>query len=244
MLFLESLDYLIYSSHKTATQSLNAILSTNNFRSRHCHYIHNLQIKSENRIKTYQELKQKFIDDLELYKKAYNKKIKVISVIRDPAERLPSSFFQTYHTDEIYFFNKKENETTIMQKSINELIDIFESDIKIGRFRGSIESLREMSHIFQTDIISNLKKTESQYYFENELVSVFVLDFNKVISNNNLAYISQCLNLNLTKNAKSNLSSEKIYYDKYIEFKKELNIMPIIESNYENFYFEAFKNVL
>lgn len=241
MLFLNNLDYLIYSSHKTATQSLAKILNKNNINSKHCHYIQHLTKNTGIEIKTYTELKKIFINDLEDYKKIYNKKIKVISVIRNPIERLPSSFFQTYHTDEVCFQNKESKDTTIMQKSIKELIDFFIYKIKNKRLPSGVESLDEMSHIFQVDVISNLDSRRLYYYFENNLVDLFVIDFNRLISEDNLNYINTFLNLNLTENASSNLSSEKIYYNKYQEFKNKLpDIRLIIEHQYNNFYFGAF----
>lgn len=241
MLFIENLDYLIYSSHKTATQSLNTIFNINGFKSRHCHYIQHLTRNADIKIETYAELKQKFIEDLDSYKKHYNKKINVISIIRNPVDRLPSSFFQTYHTDEISFYKREENETTIMQKSIEELIDFFINKIKNKRLRGGVESLDEISHVFQTDIILNLENKDLYYYFENKFINLFVLDFNKIASADSIKYINQCLGINLTKYAASNLSNEKIYYEKYKKFKSNIiDIKTIIENQYNSFYFGAF----
>ena len=47
-----------------------------------------------------------FIEILQRYKYDNKKKIKIISIIRNPFDRLPSSFFQSYHTDEIIFLDK------------------------------------------------------------------------------------------------------------------------------------------
>ena len=38
------LDFLIYSSHKTSTQSLLNILKFHNYKVRHCHYFSNLNL--------------------------------------------------------------------------------------------------------------------------------------------------------------------------------------------------------
>jgi len=241
MLFLQDLDYLIYSSHKTATQSLLSIFKANEVNSKHCHYIEHLRRGDKSKIKTYAEMKKAFIDDLNEYKKYYNKKINIVSIIRNPIDRLPSSFFQTHHTDEISFFKKEEQETTVSKNTIEELILIFIDKIKNKKLRGGVESIDEMSHIFQVDIISMLKYNNYYYYFENELINLFVLDFNKIISDKNLEYLHKCLGLNLTKNSSANLSSQKIYYEKYKEFKKVLpSIENILKSNYNIFYFEAF----
>ena len=39
-----SLDFLVYSSHKTSTQSLVSILQVNNYKAVHCHCINNLKL--------------------------------------------------------------------------------------------------------------------------------------------------------------------------------------------------------
>ncbi len=43
---LLNVDYLVYSCHKTATQSLVATLHSNGFVSAHYHYLYNIGLKS------------------------------------------------------------------------------------------------------------------------------------------------------------------------------------------------------
>ena len=48
--------------------------------------------------------------------------MKIITIIRNPKDRLISSFFQSYHTDEISFMGKNETDTTVTINNIEDLI--------------------------------------------------------------------------------------------------------------------------
>jgi hypothetical protein len=94
---MECLHNLIFSSHKTGTQTLLNMFATNKIYSSHCHKLKDLD--------NHHNLPILFINKLINYKKINNKKLKIITIIRNPIDRLISSFFQTYNDDEIYFFN-------------------------------------------------------------------------------------------------------------------------------------------
>ena len=232
------LDFLVYSSHKTATQSLVSTLFQNNFKVRHCHYFSNLEFKDDN-------LKKEFmLDYLIDYKKKNNKKLKIISSLRNPKERLISSFFQTYHSDEIYQKNMNKEETTVIKKNENELIQMINVLIREKQLTGQRESLDEISSVIKKNIINLLEKRENYYYFENNFFELFVLDFNCLIGDDKLNYLNTVLDLNLTKIMSKNLSREKEYYKKYKSVKRKINksLDKIIERQYDKFYFEAFKD--
>ena len=105
--------------------------------------------------------------------------------------------------------------------------------------QGNIESLDEMSFLFDIDIINNLEKKENYYYFENESIKLYVLKFEHVINNNNLIYLNKILNIKLILNSKNNLSLNKQYYNKYNELKKLIgeDIKNKIYKKYDKFYF-------
>ena len=88
-----SLDFLVYSSHKTSTQSLLAILQANKYKAKHCHIIQNLNIIFN---LDHPVQKEQFIEYLRNYKIKNNKKIKILSCIRNPKDRLISSFFSIF----------------------------------------------------------------------------------------------------------------------------------------------------
>jgi hypothetical protein len=236
---LSHLNFLIFSSHKTSTQSLVHILNSSKYRTIHCHKITDFRIT----LKYTDEItNEKFIKALEDYKTNKNKKLKIITIIRNPKQRIPSSFFQTYHTDEVMYLNKNEDETTISTHNLDELYNMFTTNITNNELNGNSESIDEITKIFDCDIITNLEKKDDYYYYQHDLFELFVLDFNKIIDENNLKYINTVLNIRCKYNSKENLSENKTYYQKYIEFKNMITpeINDIIEKNYNSFYFTAF----
>ena len=88
---LNKIDFLIYSSHKTSTQSLVSILNLNKYKSIHCHHIRNLKVLLN---KNQQVNKEMFIKALLNYININKKKLKIITIIRNPKDRLISSLFQ------------------------------------------------------------------------------------------------------------------------------------------------------
>ena len=235
-----SLDFLVYSSHKTSTQSLLAILKANNYKAVHCHYIENLKstLNLDHPVQ-----KEQFIQYLLNYKIKNNKKIKILSCIRNPKDRLISSFFQSFHTDEIHFRNIKNNNTTINVKNEDELITMYEELIKKKNLPGNTESLDELSIIHNINVLELLKKKEDYYYLDHNLFELYVLDFNSIINNTiNLKYLNNILNINLKVLKTSNLSKNKSYYNKYKNVKKLLGkkLDSIIENQHNTFYFTAF----
>jgi hypothetical protein len=230
------LKYLVYSSHKSSTQSVSHTLIINNFKTIHCHVLDNFKHDDFNKQKI------NFIEELEKYKQINKKKLKIISIIRNPIDRLLSSFFQSHHSDEIDFLKKNEANTTVSKLNEEELLELYIKEINTNTLHGKKESLDELSEIFEKNIINELKKMDNYYYYTNNLIELYVLDFKKIIDNNCLEYINKCLNLNIKRTKISNLSSAKSYYNKYKNIKNKISneTKNIIQNNYNKFYFEAF----
>lgn len=238
---LNNKDFIIYSSHKTSTQTIIKSLRNNGFKCEFCHLLNTFKIKNEYKDLNDKELKKIFISKIKNYKFKNNKKIKIITCIRNPIDRLPSSYFQTNYNDYIHFLNYEPNDTPIMKNSIEELLKDFTNGLK-NYLEGSKESLDEISEIFDIDIIKNCEKREKYYYHENNLIELYILDFNEIITNG-VEYLNNIFNLELTDLTCNNLSSEKQYYEKYKEFKKNITpeIKDIIKSKYNEFYFNCFE---
>jgi hypothetical protein len=234
-----NLDFLIYSSHKTSTQTLVSTINNNGLRSTHCHYIDSFRIT----LPEYNGIisNETFIQGLINYKNINNKKIKIISIIRNPKDRLISSFFQSFSTDEIDC-SIRDEDTTISKKSIEELCIFYEKLIYEKKLPLFKESIDEMSEIFKINIIENLEKKENYYYFNHNLFELYVLDFNKIIKPESLIYINKILGTNFIYMKSSNLSINKSYYKKYIYIKKILGtkLDNIIEEYFNPFYFTLF----
>jgi hypothetical protein len=230
--------YLIFSSHKSSTQSLKSIFLKNGYNSIHCHQLFQLEYIFKN-TKISNEI---FIDSLKKYKDT-GVKIKIVSIIRNPIDRLPSSFFQSYHNDEIDFLKKKVNETTVNSKNSEQLFDFFQERIKKNDLRGKDESIDELSNIFNINLIDRLEKKDGYYYFNHDLFEIFVLNFKEVIGSNNLEYLNKVLKIDLNIKTRQNLSNNKSYYNKYIILKQRIptELNNLIKTQYNNFYFNAFQ---
>lgn len=106
-----------------------------------------------------------------------------------------------------------------------------------------MESIDEMSGIFQINIIECLEKKKNHYYLNHELFELYVLDFNKTISSDILNYLNDILKTNFSIVSINNLSMDKHYYNKYINVKKMLGtkLDDIIEKQFKSFYFNSFE---
>jgi hypothetical protein len=78
------IEYLIFSAHKTATQTITNSLSSSGIKCVHAHGLGNMHMK-ENDF-------GKYLND---YTKVNSCRLKIISTFRDPLERIISSFFQS-----------------------------------------------------------------------------------------------------------------------------------------------------
>jgi len=240
---LKDLDFLIYSSHKTATQSLKKILSST-FNINHIHTLLNLKGKAYQKIRNHVEVtKDNFIQGLVNYKHINHKKLKIITSVRNPKDRLISSFFQSYHDDEIHYLGKNKNETTINTKNEKELIILYKNGLINKTLPGFRESIHEMSWVFDTNIIKHLEKKEHHYYFDHDLFELYVLDFNQLIIPHANIYLNHIFNINTKQHDGDNLSIKKSYYHKYKNMKNtisKLDINSTIETYFDKFYFTAF----
>ena len=238
------LDILTYSSMKTSTQSLVHTFQKNKLKSYFMHNLNDLAKRYPTQFlnATWDERKNTFLSYLENYKTINKKKLNIITVIRNPMDRIKSAFFEAYHNEEIKK-NIAEENTTINRHNVGQLINLFLTQLKENRLPGSNESLDDLSKILDTDIIHNLKNKTTHYYYENHLIKLYVLNFNAVVSSNALNYLNAALNLNLKIYIGSNKSENKSYYNKYKLFKEKCEtkeMQAIIYRLFKPFYFIAF----
>lgn len=242
MFFIDK-DFLIFSSHKTGTQTLINTFNQNGYKCGFCHRLINFKHHKKYIDFNYNDLKQNFLNVIQKYYTQNNKKIKIISVIRNPLQRLPSSFFQILYNDYIKFFNYNPDETPIQTENIEKLLKIFYEGLFQEETPGLIESIDELSDILEVNIIEECTKKDDHYYFENDLVQIYILDFKRIIDENSLNYLNNILDINLTLMSERNLAKNKPYYEKYIEFKSKIpeDTKEAISKMYNNFYFTAFE---
>ena len=142
---LLNLDYLVYSSHKSGTQTLVHTLKRSGFRCKHCHYLPNIDLKSGD-----------FTGYLESYFQRNKKKLDVITVFREPMERHISSFFQGYGSRPLRLKEvENELETIIYKYTINQLQEKYIKELRSQSLIGFTESMHDMAgrlHEKVTDI--------------------------------------------------------------------------------------------
>lgn len=226
---MNDVDYLVYSSHKTSTQTLCHSLMNHNYNVVHIHHLCNRNLN-----------KEQFLSQLVDYNQYNMKKLNIVSVIRNPNDRILSSFFQSYHTDELITRGVTEDNTTISVNNCEQIFNIYK-DFSMGNSnQEDAESLSEMSYIFDINIIKNLRSINNNeyYYFENDLIKLYVLNFNKVI--NDINYVNNCLSISLPELISRNKSDDKYYYSKYQVLKEYVKNDGEINKFIENCYYKNY----
>jgi len=175
---LLEIDALIFSSHKTATQSLKATFQRNGIRSLHCHTLGNIGLE-EGEFSTY----------LDAYRAHRGRKLRVISVFREPLSRMISSFFQWYGVGEIRNgLVDKVEDTLIFKLPVQELFDPFVNYIEtIDGFGESLDILRDELgglhwnfHFSECDGFSRINLPSCEVLMSR--FDLLVADFNGVAS--------------------------------------------------------------
>jgi hypothetical protein len=180
----------------------------NGYDSLHIHTIFNFNIVLKLN-HTKDELIEYFMKGLAEYKDKKNKKLKIITVIRNPFDRLISSFFQQNYDDMVYQQNYNPKNTIIMKHQlITDKNNLYS------------ESILEINKLFNVDILNNMVKKDKSYYYNHDLFELYILDFNEIISNYSIMYLNNVLDICVDKTDSSNETSKKIYYNKFKKFKK------------------------
>ena len=225
-------EYLIYSSHKTATQSILSSLHFNKINSYFCHRLDDLSL-----IGLFDNIvdKKSFIVDLKMladwFYQVNKKPIKIISVYRPPESRLISSFFQTHGSDLIQFGGKNREETPIYQfrDNIDSLIKIFNDYLYTENLDGyfeSIESIFEELDISYTNIRYDpdklvIKLIDKKYILYLTRFDILTKKFQKVME----AITGKALTVK-----PSNLSENKWYFEIYNKFKTQYSYPKDLEN--------------
>lgn len=96
---LLGIECLIFSSHKTATQTITYSLNQSGTPSLHAHILENIGM-----------VEGQFNEFIKRYRASKSRRIKIISVFRDPLERLISSFFESLSEDAYAWVPQDEGE--------------------------------------------------------------------------------------------------------------------------------------
>lgn len=133
---LLDIDFLVFSSHKTATQTVCNSLRMSGLKCLHCHSLAD---------ETTRLPPGSFREYLGAYDAAQSRKLGILSTFRDPVERHISSFFQWYGDGVI---RKKlvadVSETVIARLPLDQLQSMFLEEVMSRRLAGMRESIDEL----------------------------------------------------------------------------------------------------
>ena len=214
---LLDIDHLVYSSHKTATQTIAHTLRMNGYKCTHCHTVKNYTVNL--RPGTF----GKFAELLH-FRNA--RKLNVITVFREPIERHISSFFQRYGTDMLTLGLQQDiADTLIHNSSTEELLKIFRNELDSGTLDGRQESIYEICSELNL-AISDLQYDPAKMFgiVETDHCTLHLLRFDILIRENRLqALLSQITGKSIVQ-YDDNVSGSKWYYDRLKEFRESLRL--------------------
>lgn len=221
---LLDLEYLVYSSHKTGTQTLVSTLNNSGLRCRHCHFVGNIGLK-----------KGDFRSYLKSYLKENNKKLDVITVFREPMERHISSFFQGYGTRPFRLKEvESEVETIIYKYTIEQLQEKFILELKARSLIGFPESIHQICKELRINTNDLAYNNDSQFgLFETQHIRLHLFRFDTLFNNLD-SLLAEVTQRNIVIKT-SNMSGQKWYRDIYSEFKESLVIPHHIVSEVYSF---------
>ena len=235
------IDYLVFSSHKTATQTLRRTLNYTGLECINIHHLPDIGLRGGD-----------FQGYLDEYLAHNRKKLNVCSVFREPMERHISSFFQGYGTRPIRLKEvSNEFETIIYKYTIKQLQDKFIQELDDKSLIGIRESLHEICNELHISVEKLNYNSKIGYGFhETENIRLYIFRFDFLINNiENL--LSDITGKKIIKQ-NANMGSSKWYKDIYSEFKASLvvphhTIMDIYESKRDLinlFYLNNYDSIL
>lgn len=209
------LDYLVYSSHKTGTQSLKVSLQNSGYKTAHLHSLRNMGLTVGESVLT------NFLDG---YLEANGTRLTVISAFRLPMERHISSFFQWHGTRPVRTGEKTSfRETIIAQRTVPELRRLFVESVLAGSNPGRRESLHELSGELGVAVEEFTYDPATRLgHFGNPTVNLVLMRYDDLISGFP-AHIEKALGLRLAAKT-ANLSIDKWYRGIRDEFTESLTL--------------------
>ena len=207
------LHYLIFSSHKTATQTLSLTLRENGFRCTHCHILQNLHLHSAD-----------FIKLVERNYLANGRQLNIISTFREPMERHISSFFQWYGDGVIRKNLALDITDTVIYKSTShQLQSQFISEVHDQSIPGTEESIDHICDALKVPF-TELSYDDNLLHglYETEAYRLILFRFDTLIQNLEFL-LTKISGRNIIPHS-ANQAARKWYRDIYTEFKTSLHV--------------------
>jgi hypothetical protein len=230
---LLNIEFLVFSSHKTATQTITNSLNTSGVGCMHCHTLENIGLR-EGEFRFY----------LDEYRRVNAKKLQVISTFRDPLDRLVSSFFQSLSRDTYAFMESDKSrgdlfrggdvngpeDNIIYRISMQDLINLF------YRYCSEIDGWGESLHLICLELGLSLQDLS---FSGRELLGTHELDkcYLHLLRFDLLGHLPVLLSRITLRGidlAECNSTKQKYYAQRYQEFRSCLRLSkPMITNIYE-----------
>jgi hypothetical protein len=214
---LLDIDHLVYSSHKTATQTIAHTLRMNGYKCTHCHTVTNDTVNL--RPGTFGKF-------AELYHLRHGKKLSVISVFREPIERHISSFFQRHGTGVLRLGLRQDITDTLIHSSATEnLQKIFRNELDSGTLSGKEESIYEICSELNLST-STLPYDPAKQYgtFEADHCDIHLFRFDTLIHERRLQALLSEITGKYIVQYDANRSDAKWYHDRLKAFTESLKL--------------------
>lgn len=208
---LLDLDCLVFSSHKTATQTIKASLRSRGLTVAHCHNLENLGMKDG-----------QFAPYLREFLSRNGRKPVLVSVFRDPYDRMVSSFFQSLSRD-YHAWTRPDSDhwgkdLDGFDRSLPEMQRLF---IRYARIvDGWGESIDIICRETGINIAEFSYSDEDRYgTFENEALKLLLFRYDRLVPD--FAPLRTALRIPDLRIDKRNLAERKRYHDLYLRFRAE-----------------------
>lgn len=214
---LDELDFLVYSAHKTGTQTLVHTLRDNGFRARHCHSLVRLSPSWQ---------PSRLAPALVEYRQRHGCALRIVSVFREPIERHISSFFQWHGEGALWRGQVASREESLLATcSVAELQQRFRDDLESGAQVGALESIQELCGELAIPV-QRLHYDPSQHHGETLLpeCTVHLFRFDSLIQEGRITELLSPLAGRTIQPRASNLSAVKWYFPILQEFRATLRL--------------------
>ena len=214
---LFEIDYLVFSSYKSATQTISHSLRSNSIPARHCHSLENRNVAIS---------PGKLADSLVDYRSQNDRPLNIVTVFREPLQRYISAFFQWHGQGVIRNRLLGDNtDTIIYQKSTEELQEIFLKEVADGILIGQDESIDAICSELGLSI-DQLNYREDAHLGALDLphCKLFSLRFDQLFQENGFEQLMSKITGKPFSMHPWNVGTSKWYGERYAEFKATLVI--------------------
>ena len=211
------IDCLVYSSHKSGTETLRATLNHSGIPAYCIHQLRNAAMPSGHGV---------FRSYLAQYRRRTNRKLDVVSTFRLPWERHMSSFFQWYGTGAVRKgWVRTADDTVIARLNVDELQQLFLGELRDGSLAGRHDSLHELCGELGLEVTALPFDVTSGFgTFENDLVRLHLFRFDLLFVQL-ASLLEEALNVPVSPKT-ANFSPDKWYWQKFQEFASTLTAQP------------------